>query len=84
MGDDILGRNVRGTAFPRTECPADNLQGAPAFCIYAIILRCAFSALDFAKKCKDILSLYAAGGPGCDDTVRLPTYVRIATTLKGI
>ena len=25
-GQYILGRNVRGTAFPRTECPADNLQ----------------------------------------------------------
>ena len=26
-GQYILGRNVRETAFPRTKCPAENLQG---------------------------------------------------------
>ena len=30
-GQYILGRNVRGTAFPKTECPADNLQRGQNF-----------------------------------------------------
>ena len=30
-GQYILGRNVRGTAFRRTKCPADNSQGGQNF-----------------------------------------------------